>query len=62
MIVDNNLKPMKKWSSRRSLNQDFQSSQTSKMINEIRNILNILSGNDIIEMLKSKKYFYLVYI
>ena len=58
-ISNENLKPMKKWSSRfRTTELDgTQSWYLKGLIRQIRKILNILSGYDYIEMMKGKRLF-----
>jgi hypothetical protein len=53
-IEKNKLKPMKKWSERiiRKKNSNEFHHKSEKMIKQIRCILNLLSGNDILPMLK----------
>ena len=52
-INENNIRPMKKWSSRKSLSSQFQHSKIRESSRHIKKILNILSGNDVSNMLKS---------
>ena len=48
-----NLKTMKKWSERfRTDNSQKKSKYLRNLVNKIKRILNLISGNDVIEMLK----------
>ena len=48
-----NLRTMKKWSERfRIENSQKKNKYLRKLINKVRNILNLVSGYDIVEMLK----------
>jgi|LakMenE18May11ns_1017448.scaffolds.fasta_scaffold8390583_1 hypothetical protein len=55
-ISNKNIKPMKKWSTRfRNVESDGRKSWYLKgLIRQIKKILNIISGNDIIEMIKGR--------
>ena len=54
-ITNNNLRKMKKWSIRFKENttSKITSQYISKLNKKIRNLLNLISDDDIIEMLKS---------
>ena len=58
-ISNENLKPMKKWSSRfRNVESDGRQSWYIKgLVRQIRKILNILSGFDYVEMIKGKRNY-----
>lgn len=61
-IDNNNLKVMRKWSTRFCSKSNTSGSFWLMLKKKIRSILNLLSGNDIVEMLKSmlqKKISYL---
>ncbi len=47
----NNIKEMKKWSSRKNLNNKKKCAK--KLISDIRLLLENISGNDLVEMIKS---------
>lgn len=52
-IQSHSLKPMKKWSSRsRFDSDDCQIKYMKKLRKQFRNIMILVSGNDIVEMLK----------
>lgn len=52
-IKENKFKPMKKWNDRYKFNKLFNRDKyMSKLIFEIREILVLLSGNDVVNMLK----------
>ena len=61
MYIDSkHLRPMKKWSLRFRYSQDSKKTRDiKKIIKQIRNLLNFLSGNDIVEMLKGKFNIYI---
>ena len=55
-ITSKKLRPMKKWSIRSRYDYStIKSKCTKKIIKQIRKLLNFISGNDIIEMLKGNK-------
>lgn len=57
-IFSENLRPMRKWSTRyRYANSNRLSWYLHKIKKQIRSILNLLSGNDLIEMLKGILFF-----
>lgn len=52
LIDENNIRPMKKWSERgRRADSTNLSSQAQSIAKDIRHIMDILSGNDIVSML-----------
>ncbi len=57
-IIDKNLKPMKKWSLRFRLRSSYQHLTILKK--SIRTLLDFVSGNDTLKMLKSKKNLILI--
>ena len=52
-IDENNLTPMREWSTRNTLNSHPRYKNFKKLKDEIRNLLEMLSGGDIVPMLKS---------
>jgi hypothetical protein len=61
LIEKKNLRPMKKWSTRvvRKLGTNIIQDSVKSLINQIKKILQILSGNDVVSMLKGYKLFIL---
>lgn len=54
------LRPMKKWSDRyrfEDRHQKIKSPNHKRLIRKIRDLLNLISGDDLIEMIKGTKYF-----
>jgi hypothetical protein len=55
--ITNNLRLMKKWSTRYAHQRSpSMSGHVTKLIKKIRDLLNLISGNDITEMIKSNSY------
>ena len=52
-IEENKLKPMKKWSERLSVSRPSYKYLT-KLIDSIRSLMDLLSGNDTVKMVESK--------
>ncbi len=57
-IVEQSVRPMKNWSLRNTQTKYPRYSEFKRMAEKIRNLLNLLSGNDILAMLKSRIKFY----
>ena len=58
-VIEHNVRPMKRWSLRNTNIQHPRYANYKKIIIQIRNLLELLSGGDIITMIKS--FFYLYY-
>lgn len=54
LINEKRLRPMKVWSTRYGDNPEIRNYYIYKLKFKIRTILNILSGNDVVNMLKCK--------
>lgn len=56
-LIDNGTRPMKRWSTRFNRNPDSRLNwHTKTLIKKIRYVLEIVSGNDVINMMKGS-YF-----
>jgi hypothetical protein len=62
-ISEKKLRPMKKWSNRFLKSQPGykKSWYIKRLANQMRHIFNILSGNDLIQMIKSTIFWHLIY-
>ena len=62
LIQNENLRSMKWWSNRHRKDREGRPSKVIKKLkSKIREILNIISGNDIVEMLKGQRLVYIFY-
>jgi hypothetical protein len=62
LIQNENLRSMKRWPNRHRKDKEGRPSKVIKKLkSKIREILNIISGNDIVEMLKGQRLVYIFY-
>ena len=62
LIQNENLRSMKRWSNRHRKDREGRPSKVIKKLkSKIREILSIISGNDIVEMLKGQRLVYIFY-
>ena len=62
LIQNENLRSMKRWSNRHRKDWEGRPSKVIKKLkSKIREILSIISGNDIVEMLKGQRLVYIFY-
>ncbi len=62
VIQNENLRSMKRWSNRHRKDREGRPSKVIKTVkSKIREILNIISGNYIVEMLKGQWLVYIFY-
>jgi hypothetical protein len=63
LVESKNLKAMKKWSLRNRVRRDGQkSTHVLNLRKQVRQLLNLVSGNDICEMLKGENLIFIKFL